>query len=565
MPIAKIQLEDGRIARFQVPDGTTPEQVLEFAKTGIPKEPATAAVPQQDLGTLGAIKAGVYSLAKGLRDPLDAGAQMLERGVQALGIDTGKINAALGMPSADQAQANAEAAYKAAWGGQAPAFDPSRMVGNIAATAPLVAAMPGAAAPSLMARAASGAASGAATGALQPVDPQEKDFWAKKGEQASLGALLGAAAPVAVSGVGRVLSPKQVQPEAQRMLDAGVRLTPGQTVGGLVNNLEEKAMSLPIVGSAITEARQRAIEDFNRAAVNEALKPIGKTLPADVSAGKEAIRAANDLIKQAYDDLVPNLGVKVNEPFKNTLGKIIDMSKNMPADRAAQFDGIIKREVFDRLSPNGSMTGESFKEMESALGRIASGYRKSMVGDERNLGNAIDEVLKAARQLQMDSNPNKAAQLTALNSAFANMLRIKDAASRLGTEGGYFTPAQLTAATRALDSSMRKNSFAAGNARMQEFAEAAKASLGNRVPDSGTAGRGALIGGLAGMAAMPASIPVALGAAAAGTAAYTPAGVEAMRALLTARPDLLRQVGGGLLNAAPYTAAAGGSIAGLLN
>jgi hypothetical protein len=32
MPIAKVQLPDGRIGRFEVPEGTTPEQVLQFAK-----------------------------------------------------------------------------------------------------------------------------------------------------------------------------------------------------------------------------------------------------------------------------------------------------------------------------------------------------------------------------------------------------------------------------------------------------------------------------------------------------------------------------------------------------
>lgn len=31
MPVAKVQLADGRIARFDVPEGTTPEQVTAFA------------------------------------------------------------------------------------------------------------------------------------------------------------------------------------------------------------------------------------------------------------------------------------------------------------------------------------------------------------------------------------------------------------------------------------------------------------------------------------------------------------------------------------------------------
>lgn len=37
MPVAKVQLDDGRIARFEVPEGTTPDQVIEFARQNVPK------------------------------------------------------------------------------------------------------------------------------------------------------------------------------------------------------------------------------------------------------------------------------------------------------------------------------------------------------------------------------------------------------------------------------------------------------------------------------------------------------------------------------------------------
>lgn len=44
MPIAKVQLPDGRIGRFDVPEGTTPEQVLEYASKNI-AQPAPAPTP----------------------------------------------------------------------------------------------------------------------------------------------------------------------------------------------------------------------------------------------------------------------------------------------------------------------------------------------------------------------------------------------------------------------------------------------------------------------------------------------------------------------------------------
>lgn len=39
MPIAKVRLEDGRVARLEVPEGTTPDQVMEFVQT-MPKQHA---------------------------------------------------------------------------------------------------------------------------------------------------------------------------------------------------------------------------------------------------------------------------------------------------------------------------------------------------------------------------------------------------------------------------------------------------------------------------------------------------------------------------------------------
>jgi hypothetical protein len=53
MPIAKIQLQDGRIARFEVPDGTTPDEVMQFANNQFGEQqqtqPRTPTQPNQFL------------------------------------------------------------------------------------------------------------------------------------------------------------------------------------------------------------------------------------------------------------------------------------------------------------------------------------------------------------------------------------------------------------------------------------------------------------------------------------------------------------------------------------
>jgi hypothetical protein len=97
MPIAKIQLPDGRIGRFEVPDGTTPEQAQSMAEAhmrqasqGPSLSPATQqmAAPPQVRAAPPPDDSLAHPLARLVRgaffDPVDAGAQLLPRGAQYL-------------------------------------------------------------------------------------------------------------------------------------------------------------------------------------------------------------------------------------------------------------------------------------------------------------------------------------------------------------------------------------------------------------------------------------------------------------------------------------------------
>ena len=67
MPVARVQLEDGRIARFEVPEGTTPEQVEALAASQIQEPPApqgALTMPQiQQMAQAGQLSPAVAELA----------------------------------------------------------------------------------------------------------------------------------------------------------------------------------------------------------------------------------------------------------------------------------------------------------------------------------------------------------------------------------------------------------------------------------------------------------------------------------------------------------------------
>jgi hypothetical protein len=507
--------------------------------TPIPK--AGQVVPQETspLAASRNIAAGVM---RGARDPIDAGAQMLTRGLEDLAPEGSWFQQYMQgeRKRVEDINRGAEKDYMQNWGGAAPEAGYGRMAGNVMATAPIAAAMPGASAASLPARMASGAASGAVTGALQPTDPNNPDFWGTKAEQAGMGALGGAGAPLATGTAARMIRPN-TSPEVQALMQRGVTTTPGQTLGGWANRLEEGAQSIPFVGDVIKSARRRSVETFNRAAVNEALAPIGYTVPRNTPMGHQVIDAAHDIVGQQYDNLLPHLRVRADPQFVNNMQNVLDASTHLEPNMAQTFTNILRDKIFHRFAPNGGMTGNDFKTMESELGRLARGYSKSQDAGQRELGGALRQTQAELRDLLERSNPTHREELRNINQAYSGLLRVEGAAGKLGADQGVFTPAQLLNSVRSLDPSMRKGAFARGNAPMQELAEQGKEVLGSKVPDSGTPYRAmtGLLGGLGVGAIEPTGIGLGTTLGAAGLSSlYTRPGTAAMRALLARRPDL---------------------------
>ena len=218
------------------------------------------------------------------------------------------------------------------------------------------------------------------------------------------------------------------------------------------------------------------------------------------------------------------------------------------------------------MTPAGTMSAETMKAAESELGRLARQFGSSADGAQRGLADAIREVQSLLRgAVERSAGPEAAAELQAANTAWANFVRIQDAASRIGAKDGIFTPAQLTAAVRAKDGSGRKAAFARGDALMQDLAEAGKSVMPSSVPDSGTASRiftGGGIGALVGHGVGLDPSTMALGAAA--MLPYTNIGGKLTLGALARRPDSAATLAAILRAGAPAGGIASGLMAPLL-
>lgn len=354
---------------------------------------------------------------------------------------------------------------------------------------------------------------------------------------------------------GQALRPGPARPEARVLQDEGVILTPGQRFGGTMKRLEDAATSIPLLGDSIKSAQARGMQQYTRAAINRALRPIGEELPANLT-GNKAIEYAYGKLGDKYDELLPNLrgnldykappnalpavaGQAAPASLREELDSLRNLGQNLPEPQRGQLGRIIDKEIIDRFTPQGLAEGQTLKDIESKLGGLKSDFRRSDNYDVRSLGDAVDEMQGSLRRMVERVNPEYQGELQKINQGYASFKISQRAASNPGAPEGVFTPAQLHRAVRASDSSKDKARFAEGNASMQDLSMAGKSVLPSTVPDSGTPLRTALLYSIANpLKASALAIPV--GAA---SMAYTQPGMRAISALTEPRtPASMQQL-----------------------
>jgi len=522
----------------------------------LPEEPPAAKAPGRSIAA---------GFGKGLRDPIDGGAQLLTNllpgGVVQAGnnlnnwlADKTGLVGRLPEGGVDQQVRQQESAYQAQRGPDA-GVDWARIGGNVFNPANLALASKLPAAASTMGRIGVGALGGAASAAMNPVT-QEGGFAGNKMQQVGIGAAGGALVPALTAGIGRIVSPAaSLNPELQLLQREGVRPTIGQALGGRWNATEEKLQSLPLMGDMISKARNNAREDFNRAALNRVTAPIGTKAS---ETGQAGVQQAGDMVSNAYTQAKNQLGnFRLDRQGVGELQKIRQMADMLPDETArGQFQKLWGTLAND-ISPNGTIKAEAFKRIDSKLAKEAARFSGAPDAYQQQLGDALGEVRTSITQNALRANPNAAAMMKAADTAYANLVRVEGASKNALQSGGLFTPGQLGSAVRQADQSVRDRATARGTALMQDLAGAGQSVLGNKVPNSATADRLMLGAGGLGAYALNPAIPAGL---LGGAGLYTSPIQSLLRGAVTARPQAAQAVRNTLLQASPGFVPAGAQI-----
>lgn len=438
----------------------------------------------------------------GMGDIIYGGAQLLENSVEAVapglaeGVQSadewlykntaGIFGSPEGVDMDDKVNAR-EAAYRANSGLAEGEFDGARLTGNILSglAAPLARGLP-----ALIAE-------GAAFNAAMPTDTTDGEgYWGDKSRDAGIGAVGGVAGKGVQELGGHVIN-QYARPALQRMRNAGVEPTVGQSIGGAVNTMEEAASSIPGVGPLFSGPRGRAQDEWQQSVLNQVVSPVGGKVTAT---GTEGVSQATKLINDAYEaaeQAMPTLSVtpSVTQSLREATGEAIDLGMNEGAEK--QFKSIMNRVVYSRIPQDvaesvgpsqvrnvSEITASNLKKMESELTA-----KINAKGTDKQLKQALVMMRGALRREAGKQSPEYREAIEGADYAYSMFKRVTAAQNADAVTDG-FSPAQMVRATMRNSS---ENVAARGDGLMQGDAMAAQSVLGNKLNNSGSAERLAAI------------------------------------------------------------------------
>jgi hypothetical protein len=285
---------------------------------------------------------------------------------------------------------------------------------------------------------------------------------------AAQGAALGAALPGAVRVAQRLSRPVAATGEARRLVEAGVRLTPGELrPEGVLNQMEQALQSAPYFGAKLRGNRDRSMIDFQRAVAEATQAPGAAPIPRSVRDVNEMASRVNRGYEQGYEQALggynaleprivgphlPNYPGAQSMPLHGGswgAGAVEDAITGMPSGGRLvkpQMRTDIAEAARGELSalPRSNVTG---RQLQGVRSNIRSMARDTDVPGERALLRAGEQRVTDALESQL--TPEDAAALRALDQRYGLFKTLQDVTKRGGDQPGGWTPAQLSQSVRA--------------------------------------------------------------------------------------------------------------------
>lgn len=299
-----------------------------------------------------------------------------------------------------------------------------------------------------------------------------------------LGAAASLAAPLAVAGATRVISPvrSRLTPEEQRLADVakaeGIQLTAGQETGSPGLQLMESVFgTLPSTAGAQRAIQQTQRGQFNRAALGH-IGEGGNTLTPEI------LNAAKTRIGGDLNRLAAQTKVDLDQPFVAEVAKVVNQFANrLEVQRRPIFERFVK----DILGTGGMpapMQGALYQTVRSDLSRMAKNYggtdptlAEALRGLRDALDDAADRSMPASLKGEWADARREYGNLRTLERAMSN--------TTTGAAIGNLQPTQLAQAVKQ----QHPRAYAFGAGPMNDLSLVGRTFMRDQIPNSGTAQR----------------------------------------------------------------------------
>lgn len=499
MPIANVQMPDGRVAQFDVPEGTSPDAVTQAAshfwgqsqlKAQNPAEFDPSSQEFQDkFGATAGMSGGskflagagqavssvglrAKQLAASLHDLVSNGpsqsADVTQQIDQAQQRDKPLLNTGAGL--AGNVAGNLGMMYV---GGSALRGAGALADSAGASGAPLTTAGNALMAPTSLPQAIGG---GAASGFLQPVGSNDS---------ATLNTLAGGAAGGLGYGLGRALG-RTIRPinapaaPYQDLVQAadnyGIPLSVGQRSGSRPLQVAEGVMeNLPLTSGPRIAQQETQQQAFNRAALSHA------GINSD-TADAATLAAQRKNLGNTFDSIAG----RNNLNFNNTgligdLSNIVqNSSQHLDPPNAQRVAGRVDQ-ILSQVDQNGNMLGSNYQGWREPLRQAASS------GDET--GRYFGQIRSALdNHFSQQVSGQDAQDWATASGQYGNLKTILNAmgGAGAGTKLGNISPAQLES---SLTQNVGREGKALGRGNLNQLVAVGRNFVSPTIPDSGTSQR----------------------------------------------------------------------------
>jgi hypothetical protein len=334
-------------------------------------------------------------------------------------------------------------------------------------------------------------ASGMAYGALQPTVGNES-----RPLNMALGGALGTVGPALgtlAGGVGNsgILRRSEA---ASRLMDKGIQPTIGQGVeqnilGRALRGIEEGASSIPWVGGAVKQGRDRARNEFSKTMFNEVSSTAG--LKPVKNIGEKGVNELYDSFNNAYKTSLKGVDLPITNDLTAGVSSVInDANRFMDGEKRQWLTNFVQSNLSAIDTTGGKISATQLHDVASNLKSKARSLISSQDSQQAEAGAALNDIAESLAEYRNKFIPNDIKNsIKKLDAGYAKYKRLERAASGVGAVDGEFTPAQLYNAIKVMDKSKDKGAFARGKSLMQQTTSDAKSVLSDKLGDSGTAPR----------------------------------------------------------------------------